>query len=173
MSNRIEDQILKALLQIFARRRGEGETAIASALTEIEQDDTIDTRGKAKHELVPPDLLQLVLQPDLNEYILDLIARMLNNDPAARDELVKILSSQNTAYKLRLALTRVLAKCVEHGYSNAEEVLRAALSNTKELKLYKQLVAAIQETSEYTAEYLSVRAKRYPSPRPLPRDYPG
>lgn len=165
---RIEDEILRVLLLLISNRRLKGEVRIneGALLEELEHkvhppvegesEEGAQTGEKVEQELVPGDLLQLVLKPDLPPEVLEMIAKLLNNDPEARRALVKLLTASSTPANIRSALTAVLAKCVEHGYSNAENVLRESLTKVRELTLLKQLTETIQKTSQYTADYLKL-----------------
>jgi hypothetical protein len=108
----------------------------------------------------------LVLKPDLPAEVLEMIAKLLNNDPKARQALVKLLSASSTSSSLRKALTAVLAKCAEHGYSNALDVLREALAKSNSPEVHKQLMETIEDTSRYTLDYLRPNPLRIPTPSP-------
>lgn len=175
---RIEDEILRVLLLLIAKRRSKGEkeidqrTLTNEALTEIETDAGSETDEQAALARVPQSLLQLVLKPDLPAAVLEMIAKLLNNDPDAHRALVKLLTSTSTPSNVRRALTAVLAKCTEHGYSNAENVLREALIESKDLSVSKQLTATIQRTSRYTADYFKLLPQPTMAPTPKPKGYP-
>ncbi len=176
--NRIEDEILRVLLLLIADRRSKGKDKIgerairvdlkkaARLVTETEAET--ESSGEAEKSMVPVDLLQLILKPDLPAAVLEMIAKLLNSDPQAHRALVKLLTATSTPANVRTALTAVLAKCTEHGYSNAENVLREALTKTKELTVLKQLTVTIQSTSRYTADYLKLNPSHTPTPKPRP-----
>jgi len=174
---RIEDEILRVLLLLVANRRSKGEKeidqrAIVNAtLIDIEAESGSETRDQAAQALVPESLLQLVLTPDLPAAILEMIAKLLNNDPDAHRALVKLLTSTNTPVNIRSALTAILAKCTEHGYSNAENVLREALTKSNDLSVSKQLTQTIEQTSRYTADYFKLNPQPTMIPIPKPKGY--
>jgi hypothetical protein len=169
----IADEILRVLLLILARRRrAEGEKEFDQKIIvadlkkelEIEPATDIETAGRIEQDLVPVSLLQLMLKPNLPAEILELLARLLNNDPQAHQALVKLLTATNTPSNIREALTAVLAKCLEHGYSNAGNVLREALRKSNQPAISSQLTRTIELTSSYAADYLR--------PRPMPSPFP-
>lgn len=190
----IEDEILRVLLLLVARRRSEGELEIdegfirhdldealqkkmakakqsrekTDAETEVETDIDTSARDQEEQSLVPADLLQLVLKPDLPAAVLEMIAKLLNNDPNAHQALVKLLTATSTAALVRRALTAVLAKCAEHGYSNALDVLTEALTKAKVPGIYQSLMNTIDNTSKNTVELLRQRPTPFRLPTPSP-----
>lgn len=173
----IENEILHALMLIVACRRSQGEFemdqgVIAHELYEsvhTETDKGGETQESAGQDLVPGDLLQLVLKPNLPADVLEMIAKLLNNDPAARQALVKVLTSNSTSVSVRKALTAVLAKCAEHGYSNALEVLDEALTKVNMPEIRRQLTNSVEMTSRYTADMLRLNPSSLPTPSPFKR----
>lgn len=167
----IADEILRVLLLMLARRRrAEGEKEfdqkiiIADLKNELESATEIETEGRIEQDLVPVSLLQLMLKPNLPAEILEMLARLLNNDPQAHQALVKLLTATNTPSNVRDALTAVLAKCLEHGYSNAGNVLREALRKSNQPAISSQLTRTIELTSSYAADYLRPRPMLSPFP---------
>ncbi len=171
----IENEILKALLLIVALRRSEGEldidqNVVTQELKDVhhtESDRRGETQESAGQELVPLDLLQLVLKPDLPADVLELIAKLLNNDPAARQALVKVLTSNMTSLRVRSALTAVLTRCAEHGYTNALDVLEEALTKVNMPEIRQQLTKSVNSTSRYVADTLRVNPTPLPTPSPF------
>ncbi len=174
-SHAIENEILKTLLLIVFRRRSKGELEVDQGEIVQELKDVVhadsergsETQESAGQNLVPVDLLQLVLKPDLPADVLEMIAKLLNNDPAARQALVKVLTSNTTSLGLRKALTAVLTKCAERGYSNALDVLEEALLKVNMPEIRQQLTKSVVSTSRYVADTLRVNPTPIPSPSPF------
>lgn len=171
----IENEILQALLLIVSRRRSQGELEIDQGIVVLELEESVhtetergsETQESAGQDLVPGDLLQLVLKPNLPADVLEMLAKLLNNDPAARQALVKVLTSNSTSLAVRKALAAVLAKCAEHGYSNALEVLDEALTKVNMPEIRRQLTNSVEITSRYTAEMLRLNPSSLPTPSPF------
>lgn len=175
VANPIENEILRALLMIVSRRRSQGELEVDQGIIVHELKEAVhteterggETQESAGQDLVPEDLLQLVLKPNLPADVLEMIAKLLNNDPAARQALVKVLTASSTSSSVRKALTAVLAKCAEHGFSNALDVLEEALSKVDMPEIRKQLTSTVEITSRYTADTLRLNPSPLPTPSPF------
>lgn len=122
--------------------------------------------------MVPEDLLQLVLKPDLSSEVLELIAKLINNDPAARQALVKILTANTTSLGLRKTLTAVLARCAERGYTNALDVLEEALTKVNMPEVRQHLSHTIEKNSRYIADKLRLNPSPAPTLTPF-KKWPG
>lgn len=165
----IEDEILRTLLMLNSKDEiGADQRVTIKAIqeeidsmaeTEREAETDVGTDEAAKQNLAPASLLQLLLKPALRGAVLELLAKLLNNDPEAHKALVKLLTATNTPEVLRRALTSALAECMERGYANAENVLREAYSKSKEPDHF---IALVRGASSISADTLQSKQRLTP-----------
>ena len=169
--SRIEDEILRTLLMLNSsatidpdqrsKINALREEIQSESDTEIETDvgTAAGTGESATQKLEQDSILKLVYKPILQAALLELLAKLLNNDPEARKALIKLLTAANTPGIIRKALTHALAEFMEKGYKNAADVLREVYSKSKEPE---SLIRMIRAASPAAAESLRL------SPRPAP-----
>ena len=172
----IEDEILRTLLMLNSKDELSADQRVKAKAIQEEIDSLSETESDvetdvgvdegAKQDLAPADLLQLLLKPALSSALLELLAKLLNNDPEAHKALVKLLIATNTPAVLRRALTSALAKCMELGYANAESVLREAYSKSNEPTHF---IALVRGASNFSADSLQLKQRSTifpPTPKP-------
>lgn len=169
----IEDEILRTLLLINstaaldADQRSKMDVLKEEITSESETGAETDVDvGEAIEQKIEPDsILKLVLKPVLQAALLELLAKLLNNDPEARKALIKLLTATNTPAIIRKALTQALAAFMDRGYTNAAEVLREAYSKSKEPDYFIKMVRA---ASPACADTLQSKPRLSPFP-PIPK----
>lgn len=145
----IENIILDALFSIIDKRLGKGKDSFdhEELLTDIE------TEGNISLENQPSNILQLVLKPVLTPYLMELINKILRDDPEAVKELVEILVKKKQPTLVLQFIIGALAKALKHGYSGPELVLREVMTKA-DVQLRHEYVKTIDNTNKYAMELL-------------------
>ncbi len=165
----IEDEILRALLMINSTAELDADQRSKMNVlkeeidseSETEAETDVDVGESAGQKSEPDSILRLVLKPVLQAALLELLAKLLNNDPEAHKALVKLLIATNTPANIRKALTYALADFLDRGYANAAAVLREAYSKSTEPDYFIRMVSAASPSCAET-----LKAKPRPSPFP-------
>lgn len=169
----IEDEILRTLLLINSTAPLDAEQRSKmkvledelSSESDTEAETDVDAGESVEQKLETDSILKLVLKPVLQAALLELLAKLLNNDPEARKALIKLLTATNTPGVIRKALTHALAEFMDRGYTNAAAVLREAYSKSKEPDYFIRMIRA---ASPSCADSLQAKPRSFSFP-PMPK----
>ena len=166
----IETALLNTLLHIIAKRLGKPIT--------IDGVETTDgSHAGGDHQQVPHSILRMVMRPHLNPQLLALIAKMVNNDPDAKLQLIAMLKSPSTSLSNIKALVSILALSASHGVVNARDVLveglHAAPASLRQVMTHtiRQACPRAEQSRAILQSELQLQespaANRYNSPTPF------
>ena len=87
----IEDTILNTLFAIIDKRLNKGNDNFDAEKLFADIESDFDSEGANLLENQPSNILQLILKPVLTPCLMELINKILRDDPAAVKELVEML----------------------------------------------------------------------------------